>query len=157
MNYFGGFKHQKHRNKTTQTAAKSFVSPRLPCVETWHACDHEQIYPILTLSPANLAAHGLDGALNTISASIRLASPQNNGASTLSSISPIRGKTTGRLPVHQMSRIPPSTLKSQAPDSPDLGTTETGRLGVDTFGTRASFQGALGVLIRGDILDGGVS
>jgi hypothetical protein len=62
-----------------------------------------------------------------------------------------------RLSVHQMDRIPPSAITSQAPDSPDSGTTETRVLGNDTFGTRASFQGVLGMLIRGDILDRGVS
>jgi hypothetical protein len=116
-----------------------------------------KIYPLSTVSPANLAAHGLDGALNANSASIRLASAQNNGASTLSNIPLICGKTTRRLSVHQMSTILPWKLKYQAPDSPDSGTMETGVLRVCRFGTRASFPGALGVLIRGDILDGGVS
>lgn len=55
-----------------------------------------------------------------------------------------------------MDKISPLTLPSQAPDSPDSGTTENEVLGVDAFGTRASFGGGLGMLIRGDILDRGV-
>ena len=115
------------------------------------------LYPLSTVSPANLAAHGLDGALNAVSASVRLASLQNNGASTLSATTFIRGKTPQRLSVHQMSRIPPSNTQVHAPDAPGSGTIKTGGLGMDRFGTRASFQGVLGMLIRGDILERGVS